>query len=299
MSFVGIVTHGGAGSPKEWRDGCEHSADIGLKQLLENHSAYEAVLKAVVFLEDDGRYNAGSGSSYRLDGKTIEMDAAVMSSDGKLGAVACISGVKNPVLVASEVVCSPHHILSGAGSVLFARKKGFPEYYPDIRWAKERYEKLLTTFLKKNGDSAAEYEIQDFVKNWNFETASSEIFPLDTVGAVAKDKNGNFAVAVSTGGSGAMLKGRVGDTPLIGSGFFAGAHGAVACTGIGEEIMKKLLAKTVYDLLAQGIAPEAACEKGVRLFPETIPVGVIAVSLEGAGYFSNTGMAAAILERRE
>ncbi|MCL5054763.1 MAG: isoaspartyl peptidase/L-asparaginase [Firmicutes bacterium] len=299
MSFVGIVTHGGAGSPKEWQDGCINSADIGMQRLLENRSAYDAVLESVALLENDGRFNAGCGSSYRLDGKTIEMDAAIMSSDGRLGAVACITGVKNPVLVASEVAHSPHHILTGQGAVLFARKRGFGEYYPDIQWAKERHAKLMETFSKKKGDLTREWGVHDFEENWNFETASSEIFPMDTVGAVAKDKKGVFAAAVSTGGSGAMLKGRVGDTPLIGSGFFAGPYGAVACTGIGEEIMKKLLAKIVYDWLAQGTAPEVACEKGVHLFSKTVPVGVIAVSSEGAGFFSNTGMAAAVLERRD
>jgi beta-aspartyl-peptidase (threonine type) len=283
-----VVAHGGAGSPNAWKDGCLKAVQAGMALLKEGGAALDAVVQSVVVLEDDGRFNAGSGSVLRLDGKTIEMDAAVMDSQGTLGAVAVISGVKNPVLVARAVSKTPHHFLAGAGACAFARKHGFPEFYPNIKQAKERYEKVREA-LASHAKSLKE--------NWNFEVPFEEVFPHvhDTVGAVAWGKKGDFAVAASTGGSGGMLQGRVGDTPLIGCGFFAGPAGAVAVTGIGEEIMKRLLSKTIYDWMAEGFSPQSACEKGVALFPKEIAVGAIAVSAQGAGAFCNREMAFAIL----
>lgn len=287
MNIPAIVTHGGAGSPDAWSDGCSKAAIDGMSLLRGGAAALDAVLQSVVAMEDDGRFNAGTGSAIRLDGKTVEMDAAVMDSLGALGAVAIITGVKNPVLVAREVVRSGHHVLAGDGASAFARRRGFAEFHPKSQWAKERYEKA-----KEEVSS----EIGSLKENWNFQTQFEEVFPHDTVGAVARDKNGNFAVAVSTGGSGGMLRGRVGDTPLIGSGFFAGADGAVAVTGIGEEIMKKLLSKTIYDYIVSGISPAEACRRGVGLFPQDVPIGAIAVSAAGTGFFSNREMAHAFIE---
>ena len=105
--------------------------------------------------------------------------------------------------------------------------------------------------------------------------------------------DGTFAVAGSTGGSAPMLLGRVGDTPLIGCGFYAGEHGAVACTGVGEEIARRMLAREVYESMRAGMTPQAACEAGVDLFPAEVSVGVIAVGRDGAGAASNRDMARA------
>ncbi len=289
---VAIVTHGGAGSPELWNDGCVIAASAGLEKLLQNESAFQATTHATVSLEDDGRFNAGVGSAIRLDGESVEMDAAIMDSEGRLGAVVTIHGVKNPILIASRITETPHHILAGEGAVAFARRNGFPDFNKRSDWAKKRYEQMKGALSSGNAELKRSLE-----EHWNFERPFREVFPSDTVGAVARDHRGHFAVAVSTGGSGAMLKGRVGDTPLIGSGFFAGEMGAVAVTGIGEEIMKQLLAKTIYDLLVDGKTPEIACQQGVKLFPSNIPIGAIAVGKQGAASYCNTQMACAILEK--
>ena len=112
-------------------------------------------------------------------------------------------------------------------------------------------------------------------------------YASDTVGAVAVDRNGVFAVATSTGGAAPMMVGRVGDTPMIGCGFYTGEHGAVAVTGLGEEIIKRMSAKAVYDLLPG--QTESACQKGLELFSSR--TGIIAISIDGYAAVSNRGMA--------
>jgi L-asparaginase/beta-aspartyl-peptidase (threonine type) len=97
-------------------------------------------------------------------------------------------------------------------------------------------------------------------------------------------------VALSTGGSAPSLLGRVGDTPIIGSGFYAGPDGAVAATGIGEQIVRHLLARTVYGWIEGGMPLQQALTRGVGLFDAHVPVGLIAVSRTEAGAYSNQDM---------
>ncbi len=222
--------------------------------------ALDSAVEAARVLEDDGRFNAGSGSVLRIDGKTIEMDASVMDSNGKIGSVINIRGVKNPVLVARAVLGSPHVAMAGRGAQAFARKLGFRPYY--------KVSKKALEIFKKSGK--------------NLQTGGSR--KADTIGAVALDKSGVFAVASSTGGASPMLVGRVGDTPMVGCGFYAGPMGAVAVTGLGEESIRKMLAKTVYDMLAGGMEAGAACKKGIGLFPARVKMGVIALTKNGYGW---------------
>jgi beta-aspartyl-peptidase (threonine type) len=109
--------------------------------------------------------------------------------------------------------------------------------------------------------------------------------------------DGHFAVALSTGGSAPSLLGRVGDTPIIGSGFYAGKFGAVAATGIGEQIVRHLLARTVYGWLEDGMPLDQALKRGVDLFDEAVPVGLIAVTATEAGAHANRDMPQARLVR--
>lgn len=272
-----LVAHGGVGAPAEWNDGTEKAVTRGAEALEKTGNPLEAVVKTVVSLESDGRFNAGNGSSIRLDGKTVEMDAAVMSATGLLGAVTLLRGFAHPVLVAREVANTHHHILGGEGAFQFARSRGFQPNHRPSSSARQRFKKIQAVQ-------------KDYEQYWNFPDKVGSLYSSDTVGAVVWDGKDGLAVATSTGGSGAMLLGRVGDTPLIGSGFYAGAAGAVATTGIGEEIMKKVLAKWVYDRLLAGASPQQACQEGVALFPDTVPIGIIAASPHGYGVFQNREM---------
>lgn len=284
-----VVVHGGAGGSRADDDGCVHAARRGIVEM--NKGALAAATAAVAALEDDGRYNAGSGSVLCLDGATIEMDAAVMDSSGKLGAVACIQRVRNPVLVARAVADTPHWLLAGDGAERFARIAGFPPHYHASERARRKHDELLRRLA---GAQAALPGVANaaFSHYWNYaappQLATSD--GCDTVGAVVRDSAGNFAAACSTGGSAPSLLGRVGDTPIIGSGFYAGKLGAVAVTGIGEHIVRRLLAHTVYQWLAEGMPMNEALEAGIALFPSGIDVGIIAVSRTESGARSNKDM---------
>jgi len=116
-------------------------------------------------------------------------------------------------------------------------------------------------------------------------------FAWDTVGAVSRDVKGGFAAGCSTGGHAYMMPGRVGDSPLVGAGFYAGPAGAVTVTGVGEQIARVVLSKFVYDRIAKGERAQAACDAGLALFRKNVPVGIIALDRTTAGTASNRAMA--------
>jgi isoaspartyl peptidase/L-asparaginase-like protein (Ntn-hydrolase superfamily) len=295
MSYA-ILTHGGAASPRILSDGCTIAAQRARAVLDDGGDAFAAALAATVVLEDDIRFNAGTGSNLRLDGKLVQMDAAVMASDGRFGGVACIEAVKNPVLVAARVIETPHLLLVGEGATAFARRLGFPEYDPVTEGAKKKYARCVAELCGKGdgayADDAAPWKITKPKQLWNF---PGEPLECDTVGAVVRDAHGRFAATASTGGTLYMLKGRVGDSPLMGAGVYAGPHGAVCATGVGEDIVRNFLSKTIYDWLAEGLPPQRAAQRAVALFPDVIDVGVLVIGKEGHAVASNRDMAHAAL----
>lgn len=278
-------------------DGCEAAAAAAAAKLRDGADALDAAVEAVVVMEDDGRFNAGSGAVLRVDGETLELDAGVMDSAGRLGAVAAVRNVRNPVLVARRVADTPHTLLAGEGATAFAKAVGLEaEIVPSER-ARERHRRLVEHLT--SGGAEGGWSADDLANAWNFSVPYDRTLPArlsgpdpcDTVGAVVRGADGTFAVAGSTGGSVPMLLGRVGDTPLVGFGFYAGEYGSVACTGIGEEIARRVLAREVYELLRAGMTPRRACEAGVGLLPAEVSVGVIAVGVDGVGAASNREMA--------
>ncbi len=291
MISYGIVVHGGAGSPSYLSDACKFACESAYRLLDKGKSSLDAVVEAARILEDDGRFNAGTGSALRLDGKTIEMDASVMDSNGNIGIVIAIRYVKNPVLVARAVMDTPHIALAGDGAILFAKKIGFEHYYQVSHYAMERFQKVKHMIMKGTlTDEAPRWKGYNLESIWNFETSYTDIF-CDTIGAVAIDKNGLFASANSTGGFSPMLLGRVGDTPMIGCGFYVGNACAVSVTGMGEEIIKKMLAKRVYDIVSDGEDIQLACKKGIDLFKTHTKAGIIGISKTGYAVVSNIEMA--------
>lgn len=286
-----VVVHGGAGASREHEDGCVLAARRALAQLEVSADALDAAIAAVTALEDDGRFNAGSGSVLGLDGATIEMDASIMDTRGRLGAIAAVQGVKNPVQLARAVADTPHWLLAGEGAQRFARAIGLPENAPVSERQRAAHRKIVAQ-LAGSVPAMPGLSNQLFERFWNYNTplhlpAGSA---CDTVGAVVRGADGHFAVACSTGGSAPKLLGRVGDTPIIGSGFFAGPDGAVAATGIGEHIVRHLLARTVYGWIADGMPLAQALQRGVDLFDPSIVVGLVAVSRLEAGACSNSDM---------
>jgi len=294
-----VVVHGGAGASRDHEDGCVLAARRALAQLELTGDALDAAITAVTALEDDGRFNAGSGSVLCLDGDTVEMDASIMDTRGRLGAVACVQSVKNPVQLARAVADTPHWLLAGEGAQRFARAIGMPDSEPISERQRSAHRKLMT-------ELAGSVPVMPGVNNklferfWNYKTPLQlpQGTACDTVGAVVRGPDGHFAVACSTGGSAPSLLGRVGDSPIIGSGFYAGPEGAVAATGIGEHIVRHLLAHTVYGWIAGGMPLQQALERGIALFDKEIDVGLIAVSRTEAGAHSNRDMPTSRMTQR-
>ena len=273
------VVHGGAGSPRTRMDGTDPAAVKALATLKAGGSALEAALAGVVVLENDPRFNAGTGANIRLDGKTIQMDAACMDgATGGFGAVAAIERVKNPVLVARKVMDTPHILIVGDGATRFARAMGFPDYDPTCAENKARFQRVQAILKGSDPRQIEAWKRYDWKKAWNFPTPLKEALGSpDTVGCVTRDAKGNFAAAISTGGTTITFYGRVGDVPMFGAGIYAGPKGAVACTGNGEDIVKRLVAKAAYDLLAQGLSAQEAVDRTLAAFPATIDLGLVAV----------------------
>jgi L-asparaginase/beta-aspartyl-peptidase (threonine type) len=287
---MAVIVHGGAGAPSLYADGCVRAAHAAIAAMRDG-DALDGAIAAVVTMEDDGRFNAGSGSVLGLDGATVEMDAAVMDTRGRLGAVACLQGISNPVRVARSVAETPHWLLAGEGARRFAAQVGLQQPHAISGHARRRHQELKERMA--NGSPALPgIDNQAFATYWNYPAPQGG----DTVGAVTRDAQGHFAVAGSTGGTAPALLGRIGDTPIIGSGFYAGPHGAVAATGIGEQIVRHLLAHTVYSWIAEGMPLKKALSRAIDFFPEEVDIGLIAVSRTEAGSKSNRDMPIDYLE---
>lgn len=251
-----ILTHGGSASDPHNSDGPEAAAKTGMVLMENGQSALSAVIRAVRYLEDDPRFNAGLGSQLRSDGCTIQQDASCMTSNGHFGAVAGIEGIRNPVDLARGVLLySPHILLVGDGARFFAKEQKIP------------------VMLLNNPDGKKP-------------CASS----CDTVGSVAFDGT-TFAAALSSGGLEKAAIGRVGDVPLPGCGLFCGSAGAVACTGDGEFIALKLLAREVYGWLEGKMTADKASEKAMTLFDSSVDVGLIILTRDEFGANARHGMA--------
>ncbi|MCS7258509.1 MAG: isoaspartyl peptidase/L-asparaginase family protein [candidate division WOR-3 bacterium] len=261
-----IVVHGGAGklkNIKEHQIGIRKALEIGWAVLKENGNALNAVLESVQYMENSGIFNCGRGAVLTLDGK-VELDASVMTDDGKFGAVGAVRGVKNPVLLAYKVMEETDHLLLvGPGARDFAYKFGFKRYYKINPHQKKRWEQLI-----KNGVSQYFPKLKMHLK-------------FGTVGAVALDSASRIAVANSTGGIIGKLSGRIGDTPIIGAGIYANFYGGVCATGHGEGIMRLFLSKYVADLMVKFTA-QTAIKRGINLAKKNnVLCGIIGIDRKG------------------
>lgn len=242
MSTFAIAIHGGAGTilphlltpekEQAYKAALADALLTGQRILRHGGTSLDAVEAAVKVLEDCPLFNAGKGAVFNAAGKH-EMDAAIMSgTDRSCGAVAAVSGIKNPISLARAVMEKTEHVLLiGDGAKSFALTNGFSiesdEYFHD----QYRYEQWQS--------------VKDEEKTILDHTADKDK-KFGTVGAVALDQHGNLAAATSTGGMTNKKFGRVGDTPIIGAGTFAdNSTCAVSCTGHGEFFIKQLVA---YDI---------------------------------------------------
>ncbi|MEA3190113.1 MAG: L-asparaginase / beta-aspartyl-peptidase [Thermoplasmata archaeon] len=292
-----ILAHGGAGSSRTEVDGPEAACRAGMEVLRKGGTPLDAAVAGCAHLEDDPRFNAGTGSNLRLDGKTIEMDAACMTSDGKFGGVTNIRGVKNPVRVARLLHETPHNLLAGDGAIVYARARGFEEYDPTTELARQKYTQVLKV-LRLAKAQAQEYawDLPSLASHWNYARDLKEAMGggSDTVGCVCTDGK-TYAAASSTGGTISTLLGRVGDVPLIGCGIYASERGAVAVTGDGDFLARKILSFRIHQDLESGTSPKKAVENALKMFPDLVDVGVILLWGKRYAGGSNRDMAWAAL----
>jgi beta-aspartyl-peptidase (threonine type) len=224
-----LALHGGAGTSRRdgaaarsrassYHQGLRRALSIGRDILATGGNALDAVTQSVVALEDDPLFNAGRGSVFTVAG-TQEMDASVMDGrDRRAGAVAGILGLRNPILGARAVMEHSHHVLLiGEGALAFCREQHVAFAEPGYFRTNERWRELQRALAERS-------------------PAASQ---AGTVGAVARDREGNLAAATSTGGMTGKTPGRVGDSPIIGAGTYAdNATCAVSATGHGEFFIR-------------------------------------------------------------
>jgi len=276
----GTIRRGGmtSGEAQRYRTVLEQALRTGYEILKADGSSLDAVIAAVVVMEDSPLFNAGRGAVYNTDAGH-ELDAAVM--DGatlRAGAVTCVRRIRNPVLAARAVMeRSPHVLLAAGGAERFARHQGLA-MVPATYFGTRR--RLFA--LKKAQRNEAEQH--------------------GTVGAVALDASGSLAAATSTGGYTGKLSGRVGDSPIIGAGTYADNRTcAVSCTGPGELFMRAVLAYDVSARMRHRAMPlkRAAAEALRRLAQLGGNGGLIAIDHRGniAMPFSSQGMYRASVDR--
>ena len=253
--FSSLIVHGGAWDiPDESVDackaGCLRALHAGWAVLSNGGHALDAIEAAITVLEDDPIFDAGYGSHLNLDG-FVECDAILMDAATlRVGSVAGLRRVKNPIQAARAVLekC-PHMMLISQGAERFVHEQGVPLCDP---------EELI---------SHAEREAWERCRKDSHAAGHHRGHEHGTVGAVALDDQGRLFAATSTGGTCCKLPGRVGDSPLIGSGCYADSEtGGVSSTGCGEAIMKVVLAKTACDFLRPaGSNPTRAAQAAVQI----------------------------------
>src|SRR6188768_4406187 len=259
MSKFTIAIHGGAGTiskksmtpEKEaaYLKALNDALDAGYRILEKKGDALDAVKAAVMELENNILFNAGKGSVF-TNTETHEMDASIMDGrDLSAGAVAVICNIKNPIELAYTVMKKSEHVfLIGKGAEEFAKQNGIAFEPDEYFYSEFRYKQLLKT--KKSNKTALDHSVDLDDKKFG------------TVGAVAYDAEGNLAAATSTGGMTNKQFGRVGDTPLIGSGTWASNNTcAISCTGHGELFIKAVVAHDIHCLmLYKGLSLQEASD---------------------------------------
>jgi len=272
-----IAIHGGAGTidknefaevRQEYLDALSAALEVGRNVLDEGGTSLDAVQQVIVTLENDPHFNAGKGAVFNAVGGH-ELDASIMDGDSlAAGAVAAVSTVKNPIVLARRVMERTRHVLLiGAGAERFADE------------------------MQVDRVANASFDTERRRKAWERKQAAEA---RGTVGCVALDRDGNLAAGTSTGGLTGKRFGRVGDSPVIGAGTYADNEScAVSCTGIGEEFMRHAVA---YQVSAQmklgGLELEAAARRVIDEVLRPGDGGLIGVDHRGniALAFNTPGM---------
>lgn len=272
-----VLVHGGAGSRggqegERQIAGARAAATAAAEVLVAGGSALDAVERAVVILEDDPSFNAGTGACLNEEG-LIELDAAIMEGAALRGGGVCaLPPFLNPVAVARAVLDEGRHVLyAGEGAARFARERGFTPSTSEAMTTPDARARWQANLARPGAAAGG---------------------PQGTVGAVARDLRGRVAAATSTGGIANKRAGRVGDSALLGAGTYADDDaGAASATGTGEAIIRVGLARAAIDALRGRIHPEDAARAVTRLLATRVGGrgGLILVDRDGRlGWARNT-----------
>ncbi|HXK50377.1 MAG TPA: isoaspartyl peptidase/L-asparaginase [Clostridiales bacterium] len=290
MIKYSLAIHGGAGAipknvpEKDKREYIEALTGIltyGYGLLKEGRTALDTAELVVRRFEDSPLFNAGKGAVFNSEGRN-ELDASVMDGrDRSCGAVTCVTRIKNPVTLARMVMeKSTHILLNGKGAEIFAKENGMKFVRSSYFFTQKRYDQWLK--LKEKNETALDHS--------SGLTNSTK----GTVGCVVKDSYGDLAAATSTGGMTNKKYGRIGDTPIIGSGNFAdNSTCAVSCTGTGEEFMRTVAAYEIHALMKyKKLGLQQALDHFTSNILKADTGGLIAVDSKGnhAYSFNSKGM---------
>ncbi|WP_460220073.1 isoaspartyl peptidase/L-asparaginase family protein [Psychroserpens sp. MEBiC05023] len=292
MIHFSIAIHGGAGTlvkgmmtpelEAKYKQDLKIALDAGYQLLEAGKTAVDAVEIAVKLLEDSPLFNAGRGSVFTAT-ESHEMDASIMDGNTlNAGAVSLISGIKNPVSLARDVMENSEHVfLAGEGAMQFAEELNYKLEDEAYFFDEFRHKQWL--------------EIKD-TDSFQLDHSTKKDSKFGTVGAVACDQDGNIAAATSTGGMTNKKWGRVGDSPMIGAGNYANNKTcAVSCTGSGEFFIRGVVAYDVSCLMEhKGLSLQKASEEVIhkRILEIKGDGGLIAVDAKGniAMPFNTEGM---------
>lgn len=279
-----LMVHGGAGALDNVKDDktavrylesirriLEHGRDV----LELGGSALQAVEACASLLEDDPVFNAGCGSVLNESG-LVEMDAAIMDGrDLSAGAVACVTNIANPVQLARLVMTESEHVmLIAEGAMRFADHCGMSRVPENYFYTPERIQQFEEARLKHK-----------IMLDHDDSENASEDQKYGTIGAIARDREGNLAAATSTGGIVNKRMGRVGDSPIVGAGVYADNETcAVSATGFGEDFMRSVISKTISDFIyMKGMDAKEATEAGIEYLVRKVKGrgGVIVIDKDG------------------
>ncbi len=273
-----LIIHGGAGSSLQGSGAAAVQQSLFeiieavYSQLMAGESAQSAVVQGCQLLEDNPRFNAGTGSVLQSDGQ-IRMSAALMNGLAqKFSGVINVSRVQHPIHLAQALQNAPDRVLSDYGAAELLRDLQLPLYDPltEVRlqeWMQERQGNFSSTMA----GVVAEKEL-----------VGDSHARRGTIGVVAQDRQGHLAAGTSTGGKGFERIGRVSDSAMP-AGNYATSQAAVSCTGIGEDIIDECLAARIVVRVTDGLSLKAALD---RSFTEADQhqrdFGAIAIDATGA-----------------
>lgn len=245
-----------------WDAGIE--ANKAAWSILNNKGkAIDAVENGVRVTEDSLNCCVGLGANPDRDGK-VTLDASIMDEHGNCGSVAFLERIKHPISVARKLMDkTPHVMLVGIGAQQFALEEGFTLEEDKLS---ESAQKAYQNWLKKSEYKPA-INIENKINHGPFAPTNLENGEInhDTIGMLAMDAEGNLSGSCTTSGMGFKMRGRVGDSPIIGAGLFVDNEiGAAVSTGLGEEVIKICGSHLVVEFMRQGFSPKESCKKSLE-----------------------------------